>query len=731
MRTIAETNAWCQWLSSLPRGNTVEPLVSEGDKLRHRYPRAPSRCGNPSVVWWYARCYLCLPGGSGERGIPVGGWKKFIVISLIAAQLTSATYTGPERVPATDPANPSFWDIVVQQAGSLLELGGADKFVIMALSVAVTLQTGKVTGVLWNIPAARTLRKETLEKLENMRREYEKHRDLYVKFPEDIQKLERENSALREELTKAEKAKDFTKAEELRRHIDRNQASIDAKRLKVPVIMMAEAIRSLGEAESGFDKHVQELRGAVAAAARTAQPAVAARGNGRTRNNGSNGNGHAASNGAGNGTPKGPSANSVQTAATAIDRWNQTRRQDYISEWLESRHGREFAQGAGRDWANEYQQLLSDMNGKVERLATIYNGMVDNYNHHLTPDRMLPRLEPQRSAYGPSLRYFSLEPENPHDVSREIEVGQIGKSLMEVCDKKLSLLKTSVKDLAKKASFRTAYAAQIGHVAALSVTGGGLFGVYAWYQYKQGKPFQQVQKEEATQNRIQQNTDVTLAAQFEKEKKGENRLRPFLEASTWSFENSQTALEQALADSFNMRDREAKKPELLRQRQREASQLGAEAERLRVSQALERATWEFYTKLNITSFEQVRQSLYNEDQGVRDTILRRDMTLIYRDTLLKLYPNIIDDDALNLLEPTVIRKMVDDTLTTLTQKLDELKRKGNPAPAKSDPNIAPLPGTTPPAVSLPASAQQSSATELPNATKMLVGSPGLPPMPKP
>lgn len=621
----------------------------------------------------------------------LGGWKKLVLILVIAGQLTTASHLAVDRIPAADPAPMSFWDVVIQQAGSMLETGGADKFVIMALTVAMGIEGAKATAALWEIPAARRLRKETFEKLKNMKAEYEKNRELYVKYPEIIRETETRNIDLRARLVKAEKEKNFELAELLRRDIDRNQASIDAKRLKVPVIMMAEAIRSLGEAEATFDQHVQTLRSAVAAHSRAPQPAAAR----------ANGNGHARKSGAANGAAKVSTSQAVVTAGTAVDRWDQHRRQDYVSEWLESRHGREFAQASGRQWAAEYQQNLAEMNSRVERLATVYNAMVDGYNHLVPAEQTLPRLEPQRSSYGPSLRYFNLEPENPRDASREIELHSIGNNLSSVCDQKLSLLASNVKELSKAHSFRRAYSKQLIHPAGAAVSGLALGGVYAWYHYNKGKTYQEAQKEEATKNKIQEQTDITLAAQFEKEKKGENRLKPFLEASASAFESHQASLEAEVARTFDMRDRSTGKPDLLAQRQKEALELGAEAERTRISQTLERATWEFYTKLSITSFEQVRRSLYNEDQGTRDTILRRDLTLVYRDTLLKLYPNIIDDDAMNQLEPTVIRAMVDQTLETLATKLEEMKKNGKSAPQKIDPNSAPVPGTSAPAVTLP------------------------------
>ncbi len=664
--------------------------------------------------------------------MPLARWKKIVLIGVIAVQLTTATPVAPDRAPAGDA--PAFFQTIIQSFGTAAKGGGAEGL-LFVIGVLTTMQGGKTFATLWDTPEAVKLRRDLLEKLEAAKGEHEKFRVNYIDYSKQIESLESKNEQLREQLERAERARNVQQVDLLWQQIDRNQASINAKGRKNPAFAMARVLEKMFEADAQLDEQVRELPLAVSRATRNGQHAAvnAINGNGSHSGHRRNGRGRSArKNGRSAKESTGDITSPMKDVETAVAGWARSHHPRYISQWLETPAGRAFADGVGKAWTDAYEIARKHRNQRVARVPKIWNRVVDDYNQGASAEEALPRMELITSKYGPSIREFNLEPENPRHHTTTIDAGSIPERLQKNCDAKVALLVKNVDQLTIQSRKRNVYAKQALTTAAL---GGGIGATgltYAGYRYFSGKPLEEVQKEAKAQNRIQDETEITLEAQFKKDREGPDRLKSYREGTASAFLAQQDHLEKILVESFDLRDRNAGKPAYLAERQAKVEKLGPVATRISTETAVERASQEFFTKLNVKSFEKVYAKIYGKDPDSDEGLLRSDLTFIYRDLLLKLYPSIIDNARLDKVEPIIIRPMVDHTLEAIAKDLedqknrDEEERKKKDVKANMDAASAPSTistpaATLPPATTLPSPV--SAAEKKPEESSLLTGMP--------
>lgn len=494
--------------------------------------------------------------------------------------------------------------------------------VLLGLLVGLSKTVGWAIDATLKIPRARDSRREMLTKAKEVGDDYIRHRNAYLKFPAEIKKLEADNVAHRATLQELTTEGRYRDAEVLRRTIEKNEKTIETKKARVPVIQISEAIYQVANAEKAIAAHVNLLR--------TYAPRIVAQ-------------------------------------------FKATNRPAYVGEWLESPEGRTFLKSkAGKAWAPIYKGLLGNMSVAIDGVTGVYNGVAAQYNAGVPASEHLRHLEPRNSVHGRMGDHFLLTDLGNGDV-REVRRDQVVASTQTLCEVNLGRLAKRSKSAQRNASFRTSYRQQIWSYGSLAAVGVGLWRYAQNFESRYKATLPEARAKSRLNDKINEKAKTDLAGQIAEEKKGPNRLEGFTDVASSILASREDKIVAILQSRMGLTETANGKAELLRKRVEESKADPAE-ERARIAKSVENATWQVFNRQGTTSLDAVILMLYSQSDPTGDTILRRYISLIHRESLANLYGGIVDEVTLDELDNTLVPGMVAETLENLSKYVKSKKQ---------------------------------------------------------
>jgi hypothetical protein len=599
-------------------------------------------------------------------------FKKWMLMVLVVCHvqiaLTRSAHAEPPVVaPLTTPSIPtSGGEGLFDLLSYVLSNPFSEGTVILGLMVGLAKTSGWTLDALIKIPSARANRRTLTAAAKQIAKDYEVHRAEYKMYPLRIAELESANKKNRDALMhlnadRSHPAENIMAVEKMRREIEKNDRMIQAMREKAPAIQIAESIVSLSEAEKAVDTQVEKLK---------------------------------------------------STNPLLVSLWKATKRPDYIGEWLQSEEGRNFeATDEGKAWRAEYDKSIAAMGAKVSNVTTLYNTLVKEYNDSVPASERVARLDYHESEHGRMGDHFLLTPEVPSEVPRELHRDSVLGSAEEVCAINLARLKKASTDATNARSFYRSYRQQIWSFGSLGAVGTALWRYTSSFQDRYQKSFQEARAKSRLDAKISENAKTSFGGQMDEEKKGLNRLKPFMDVSQQVVAKHQHTIVRLLHDRLNgLMEKASGKSKLLSDRVLEA-QSNPEAEAARIAHDVEEGFKRFYSRQTGTTLEQALTQLYSEDEATRGTLMRN-LTLIYRESIANLYGNIADEKLLDEVETSLIPAMVEETSKKLLDGVGERKKAAIEKAKRANTTLNSAPGT-------PSTSSQTSLQSMPQTDNSL------------
>ncbi len=566
------------------------------------------------------RVAKCLPGGM-ELGL-VRAWKKTVVVLLAVAQLQSVF---PSAAQAADPSalvsGVGLLDYITRQVRDLGSEAG----------IATILITGTATSLTYAFKASLSTaeawrkRKELLSKYHQLEKDYLLKREELLRYPQKIQELEAENSQLREQLVESTRLGRFRDGEVLRGKIQKNDGWIAHMKSKIPAILIAEAIKSVVEAEENLHDHIQKIK---------------------------------------------------HKAGQSVGLWNATKRPDYIGEYLDSPEGKKYIKTKdGSKWMSVYKEKMALLNRAAESVAASYNKVAAEHNSLANADARVAVMSVHTSHHGTTGDQFLLPPEVPSHGAEEIHRDDVPDRVSKICQQSLGYLAANVKKARKASSFSSSYRSQITSFGSLGLSAAALSVYGHYYQRRHNQTFQETQAQARRKEIIDENAKLDLKGQWESEKLSQNRMAPFTQIASNLLHAEESNIVELIRGQLTlMDDAQGGKAQLLNKRVAEILANPA-AEINRVEKSVEEAVVVVANRTQMSTLDRVMSLVFTEDKVTQETILKRYLTLVYRESTANLFGGITDERVLDEVEKNIVPSLVAKTVKRLTEEVATRKNK--------------------------------------------------------
>lgn len=536
--------------------------------------------------------------------------------------------TAALSVPATS-GDISFIDIALPALVEMVRNPMGDNSIFIGLVWFLTIRTARFGASMYKIGDTWQARKATREELKRLTAEYELRHTEYETYPARIQEIEKESLDLRKQLEEAESLNRYATIERLRRKLEGNQSVIQAMKDKVPVLKISHAIAQIAETTAKLRQSLDEL--------------------GKL-------NPHA------------------QTAAKLS---GITYRPDYVGEWLKTDDGKTFTRTrSGARWKERYETLIREMGERVEEGARIYQFSADSHNAVAPIEEHVPRMASHKSEYGHHPDHYMLIPENPSHQPKEVRLKQLEGAVSDVCAKNMGFLKKKMDVAKEKTKFHYAYRSQIynGGMVLGAVGGLALFAVN--FESRHKKPFTEVRDESRRDAKIKEAARIDIAGQMDDDKTKAYRLKPLVDSTVRVIQDHEDQIIQIIETRLTLRDENSGKRELLEKRV-EVAEHNKRLETAKVSASLEDAMKKVFKASTWATLDDVLENVYTDDLAKRDTVVNRHLTLIFREAIATLYSNLVDEPTLDIIETSLIPKMVSAVTPDLKKIAEEKKKAQN------------------------------------------------------
>ncbi len=571
-----------------------------------------------------------------------------VVLAMLASPAYGEDPVHPLQAPADPIAVPGgTGDTLVDQlfkvVSEIAQNPFSDNTVAMGAIWFLASRISKFTKSVAGIPAAWQNRKVLLAEIKQAELEYEGLRAVYLGYEPRLAELVSESSELKKQLKALKESGNFG-SEAIRAQLDVVEREMEVIREKVPFIQATEALRSLRMADNEIRKHLSDFEKMMAAYSEEAKK-----------------KGH---------TQIVKWAEEGRTASRLTKRHY---RPDYLGEWLTTKPGLLFlSTQQGRDWKTELDSRKDSAAKAVQHFVDVHNQQVVAYNQGLEPgEKPLQRIAFRETEHGRPTNHFVLVPENPSQRADAVDRRSVPQRVWDNCQLDLGRLATKID--AKKLLRKNAYNDQIYNLKMLGAAGLTYYVFDKSFQFRHGISFLEAKARSKRNDKIAENRLLDIAAQLDEEKKGLNRLAPFNTAAIEAIFTQEPKIEERLKSRFNFRSETSGKKQALEERTAKAL-LDKEAELQRIGASFDEAMKKVLKNSTWTTANTVIANLYTDDQAKRDTTVKRNITLILRETIANLYPDIADEGALDQIEMTIIPDIVNELSEKLKKIVEEKKK---------------------------------------------------------
>jgi hypothetical protein len=607
---------------------------------------------NGRALCWYAGCLMVLRRKGARRKM----WERFrktsfhvlLALAFLASTVQAADPINPLETPtdrvavsggSADTIMDTIFKIVSEIAQNPIENTiGTIAFSFLAWRVGMLIKSA--TG----IPAARKKSGDLLGGIRKSQLEYENERAIYLGYEARLAELVARSEELKKQLSGPKSFGNLSEEEPIREELDAVDGQIEEIKKKIPMVQATEALRSLVLAEAAIQKTLSKFEKMMESTA---------------------------SNPIKNNNPKLQRWASEGLIASKLTREHY--RPDYLGEWLATEAGRSFLRSEkGQKWKRELDDRKKASAQAVHHLIEVHNRPATAYNASLTdgesPVELIAHSETEHGSH--TKRFFRV-PKNPLEEADSVDRESIPDLVKEICEKNLGRLSKNTDSL--KLDQSKVYSDLKGNLRWVVGTGivYGVFDRVFYYRHK--VTFLNARARSKQNDKIAENRRIDIAGQLDEEKKGLKRLAPFTTDVTEAILAQETKIAERLKARFNFRSETLGKKRALEERTAIAlSDRDAEIARIKASfdeamkKVLKTSTW--------TTVDTVIANLYTDDQAKRDTTVKRTITLILRETIANLYPDIADEAALDQIEMTIIPGIVNDLNEKLKKFVEENRK---------------------------------------------------------
>jgi hypothetical protein len=580
------------------------------------------------------------------------------MITLVAIMLTSVSpvayaqdpvVPGSESVTISGGGGDSFIDVVLRPLIDIVQNPFSENTIAIGLLLLSASRFKKLVEAFKEVPQAYRNKQKLIAEIQDAERGYESARAEYLSYESHIEKLRVQHSELTARIHDPLVGKAINERARMQEELKAIEREIKEKVAKLPLLQVVEGVHALQKLEANRVKLMADFDGLMKVHYDEARSSS----NKRKKN----------------------SAIEARVAAALSRRFGQV---SYLNEWLETGSGRTFLETEeGRGWYIKYRNLQTAAEKKVREVVAAYNLEVDRYNLEVLPSERQPRLAP----FGVDSSYrtdrFLLTPESAEVRSEEIHRDQLPVSAKSNCERNFGLLGRSIEKLKSQVRFRDVYANQIYQTKFTLAVGLVLFGYYRNFQSRHQQTFFEARANTRRSDKITENKRLDISGQLDDEHKGANRLRTFFQYGVTALLENEGAIADSIRSRLSFRSQNDGKLKALNDRMEQAGK-DEDAEIARATVSLDAAMKKVLRNSAWTTVDDVVKNIYTLESAKRDTEVKRNLTLIYREAIANLFPDVMDEGTLDQIEMSIIPKMVNETNSKL-QALVEARAKARQA----------------------------------------------------